>query len=260
MTKPQKKEEILDNSGTNVVVNSGGSEVTITIRKVGDEVKNKQELRRHELPVNMEIDNNYSSKHFENHGILSEIRDMLVLKNQEKKENENLIDTHYKQIGNLDTSNIIQDLSPIFRRLGNFSGNQKDTGFFGILKTKNRVYPIVMGEAGKKMARNTSVIQQHLKSPLRTRNLLLTKYEGTRNKTRSYLPIKNSGNKKKILNIFQRLQNHQDKNISASIDKILENKTSNPLSFIFNGLPVLQEIKNNVMNTDNPDYQVTRTP
>ena len=58
VTKPQKKEEILDNSGTNVVVNSGGSEVTITIRKVGDEVKNKQELRRHELPVNMEIDNN----------------------------------------------------------------------------------------------------------------------------------------------------------------------------------------------------------
>jgi hypothetical protein len=100
-----------------------------------------------------------------------------------------------------------------------------------------------MGKAGKKMAQNTTIIQQHLNSPTRTKNLLLNAFE-RKNNSKAFLPKSISLGRRKVMKLFQRSKDRHDAHHSIGSNK---EKTSEPRSFVFklNGLPVFQNIQNN---------------
>ena len=101
-----------------------------------------------------------------------------------------------------------------------------------------------MGKACKKMAQNKTIIQQHLNSPTRTKNLLLNDFE-RKNNLKAYLPKSISPGRRKVMKLFQRSKDHQDADHAISSKE--KEKTSEPISFAFKlkGLPVFQNIQNN---------------
>ena len=207
------------NQDMNVVVNtdSSGSEVTVTI-STG---KKDQSMEHNNRVV-------YDHNHVENYNILKQVRDLLVSQKLEKngKKNKSILAKEKNTI-----SDMIKDLNVITKRYMNMTkkGNE-ETGFFGLLKTKSRVYPIVMGEAGRKMAHNTTIIQENLTSPNRTKNMLLNEFAKISSKG-SNLPLNLLLGRKKMITLFQRLKGKDKKGIN------------NTVPFKFNGLPVLQNIR-----------------
>ena len=216
----------------NVVVNTDTSgSVTVTISNARKD-ESIEEENQQKILIN--DDKVFQHDHYlENQILLKEVRDLLISQKLEtnNKENELRFTEEFKK-HNL--SELIQNLDELKNEFGgkiNKSGDDiGDTGFFGILKTRSRVYPMVWGGAGLKMAQNTSIIQQHLASPNRTKNMLLQEF-AKKPSHHFNLPVNTSSGGNKMIRIFQRGKERDQKNLS--------------LPFKSNGLPILQNIKTN---------------
>ena len=164
----------------------------------------------------------------------------MVYKKGETNGRENIFQLPQNKSREAESSAVIRDLNPIIERYMHdmkIGDSNAKTGFFGLLKTKSRVYPIVMGELGKMMAKNTTIIQEHMKSPNRTKNLLLNDFE-RKTSSKLHLPAKKPTGRNKMIRLFQRSKSLID---SKETDK-LEPKA---VPIKFNGLPVLQNIQTN---------------
>jgi len=236
----------VDKPAMNVVVNtnSAGSQVTVTIENISKDKKMKQEKRNKKLPVTNE---NYEEhkqieqlQDLEKHNLLKEVRDLLISQKVETNERENMFQLPQKKSREAELSAVIRELNPIIKRYKHDIKNgdaNAETGFFGLLKTKSRVYPIVMGELGKMMAKNTTIIQEHMKSPNRTKNLLLNDFE-RKTSSKLHLPAKKPTGRNKMIRLF-----HRSKSLITSKETDKLEPKSVPIKF--NALPVLQNIQTN---------------
>jgi hypothetical protein len=132
----------------NVVVNTNnsGSQVIITIVSGRKEENLKQVLRKNEFPVEHEMIKDYRDfrhqQDFEKQQLLQEVRDLLVSQKVDEEESESEFELPDGMDSDLVVSDMIHDLNPILRRYNHLSKHVEDntdTGFFGLLKTSNRV-------------------------------------------------------------------------------------------------------------------------
>ena len=209
-----------DKQDMNVVINTDihGSKITVKISNERKDMTIKNENKKR-IMLGKENKLYHHDHQLEKQNLLKEVRDLLV---SQKRENSKRV----KEFYNEDLLDVMENLNLITQRyksITNSGDERSDTELFRILKTQGRVLPIIMGEA------NATITQDYLSSHNSTNDILLQ--EDPKKPSEQFtLPV-NSEGRKKMIRIFQRPRDEDQKNLTLPL------KSS--------GLPVLQNL-----NTD----------
>ena len=232
-----------DKQDMNVVINTDihGSKITVKISNERKDITIKKEDKKR-IMLGKENKLYHHDHQLEKQNLLKEVRDLLV---SQKRENSKRVKEFYNEDKRTDLSDVMENLNLIAQRyksIKNSGDERSDTELFGILKTQGRVLPIIMGEA------NATITQDYLSSHNSTNDILLQ--EDPKKPSEQFtLPV-NSEGRKKMIRIFQRPRDEDQKNLTLQL------KSS--------GLPVLQNLKNDTIvprqlpDDDDDDDNVTK--